>query len=295
MSRQLPPLNGLRSFEAAARHLSFTKAAEELYVTQAAISHQVKGLEEFIGHALFQRVNRGLKLTPEGQTLFPAIREGLDVMATAVRHLHATESAGTLTISTLDSFASGWLVPKLGDFRAQNPEIDVRLTMGDALVNFARDEIDLAIRYGKGDWASCQSHLLMSEVIFPVASPDLIANGPPLNEPKDILKYRLLHDSMPEDWNMWFHEAGIPNAKIESDFTIEHSHLIAQAAVTGQGIALGRSVLVGEQLKSGQLVQLFDITIPVRNAYYLVGPPTTWDRHKVVAFRNWLLEQIENT
>ena len=163
MARQLPPLNGLKAFEAAARHLSFTLAAEELFVTQAAISHQVKGLEDILGEPLFRRINRGLLLSEAGQTLFPAVRDGLDTMAAAVRQLSDNSRTGTLTVSTLDSIASAWLVPRLGNFRERHPDLDVRLTMGDALVDFSRDEVDLAIRYGGGDWPGCKIQFLMSE------------------------------------------------------------------------------------------------------------------------------------
>ncbi|MBT4889316.1 MAG: transcriptional regulator GcvA [Rhodospirillales bacterium] len=292
MARQLPPLNGLRAFEAAARHLSFTKAADELFVTQAAISHQVKGLEDSIGHALFNRVNRGLKLTPEGQILYPAVSDGLDLMASALRYLHETDNAGTLTISTMDSFAAGWLVPKLAGFRQQYREIDVRLAMGDRLVDFAHDEVDLAIRYGPGHYPGCETCHLMDEVIFPVISPDLLASGPPINTPDDILKYTLLHDIMPEDWNKWFSQAGVSNPGIAGSLSIEHSYLVIQAAVAGQGIALGRSVLVADQIASGHLVRLLDISLPASYAYYMVGPPTIWNRPKIKIFRDWIMEQI---
>lgn len=291
MPRKLPPLNGLRAFEAAARHLSFTKAADELFVTQAAISHQVKGLEEFIGHTLFHRVNRGLTLTPDGQVLFPAVRGGLDLMATAVQQLHAGDSSGTLTISTLDSFASGWLVPRLTEFRQANRGIDIRLGMGDRLVDFANDDVDLAIRYGAGRYPGCESCHLMDETIFPVASPAAIANGPPIKTARDILHYTLLHDSMPEDWGMWFDQAGIKDAGDQPGLMIEHSYLVIQAAIAGHGIALGRSVLVADYLASGQLVRLLDISLPAKFAYYLVGPPNLWNRPKIKIFRDWLLEQ----
>ncbi len=292
MSRSLPPLNGLRAFEAAARHLSFTRAAEELYVTQAAISHQVKGLEDHLGHAMFRRVNRGLVLSAEGQALYPAVRDGLDLMASAVRHLGDMDSSGALSVSTLDSIASSWLVPRLGRFRQRHPDIDVRLGMGDALVDFARDEIDLAIRYGRGTWSGCESCFLMNEEIFPVASPEFIEAGPGLHSPADLLKYPLLHDMMPEGWDEWFAAAGVHDVKPGGGISIAHSYLITQAAMDGQGIALGRSVLVADALYTGRLVRLFDVSLEAKSAYYLVGAPAAWQRPKIIAFRDWLLDEI---
>ncbi len=298
MSRDLPPMNGLRAFEAAARHLSFTRAADELFVTQAAISHQVKGLEDHLGFNLFRRVNRGLMLTDEGQVLFPAVRDGLDTMAAALRQIDRAETgSGPLTVTTLDSIASAWLVPKLGRFRRRHPEIDVRVTVGDTLVDFTRShDVDLAIRYGFGKWRGAKVEHLMGEEIFPVASPELIESGPGLSEPADLLKYPLLHDTLPETWSMWFREAGVeaPEAA-DTGYRLEHSHLIAQVAMAGEGIALGRSALVRDALETGRLVRLFDISLPAMYAYYIVAPEAEWNRPKVRAFRTWLVDEVNES
>ena len=295
MARQLPPLNGLKAFEAAARHLSFTLAAEELFVTQAAISHQVKGLEDILGEPLFRRINRGLLLSEAGQTLFPAVRDGLDTMAAAVRQLSDNSRTGYLTVSTLDSIASAWLVPRLGNFRERHPDLDVRLTMGDALVDFTRDEVDLAIRYGRGDWPGCKIQFLMSEEIFPVASPDMIKNGPPINHPRDLLQYTLLHDIMPEGWHEWFIANDVADVTTKGGIHIEHSHIIVQAAMAGQGIALGRSVLVRDALATGRLVRLFDGSVKIGYGYYIAGAPGTWDNPRIKAMRTWLEEEAALT
>lgn len=295
MSRDLPPLNGLRAFEAAARYLSFTRAAEELHVTQAAISHQVKGLEDQLGFELFRRVNRGLMLTEEGQLLFPAVRDGLDIMASALRHIDSNERAGALTVTTLDSIASAWLVPRLGRFRRQHPEIDVRLSVGDTLVDFARtNDVDLAIRYGFGKWPGVRGEHLMDEEIFPVASPELIEQGPGLSEPADLLKYPLLHDTLPESWPMWFEAAGVHAPSMDTSYMLEHSHLIAQAAMAGEGVALGRSVLIKDALETGRLVRLFDISLKAHYAYYVAAPEATWERPKIRAFREWLVTEMRD-
>lgn len=296
MSRDLPPLNGLRAFEAAARHLSFTRAAEELHVTQAAISHQVKGLEEYLAFSLFKRVNRGLMLTSEGQILFPAVRDGLDTMAAALRQIDRAETgASALTVTTLDSIASAWLVPRLGRFRRRHPEIDVRITVSDVLVDFTRsNDVDLAIRYGSGKWPGVRVEHLMDEQIFPVASPELIERGPGLSEPADLLKYPLLHDTLPETWSMWFEAAGVHAPAFDTSYMLEHSNLIAQVAMAGEGVALGRSALVKDALETGRLVRLFDITLPAVYAYYVVAPDAAWERPKVRAFRSWLADEVND-
>ena len=299
MARRLPTLNGLRAFESAARHLSFTRAAEELYVTQAAISHQIKGLEEQLGQELFRRVGRGLQLNDAGQRLFPHVRDGLDQMAKGVREIARDDEAGALTLSTFASIASAWLVPRLGGFRRLNPEIDIRMAIGDRLIDFRTDDVDIAIRYGKGDWDGAESVFLMSEDIYPVISPELLASGPALREPGDLLEYAdaypLLHDVMPEDWGMWFASAGIDGADVDHGYELEYSHLIYQSAMAGEGVALGRSVLVRDALMSGQLVRLFDHSLPAGFGYWLVAAPATWRRPKVRAFRDWLLEECART
>lgn len=295
MSRRLPTLNGLRAFEAAARHLSFTRAAEELNVTQAAVSHQIKGLEEQLGQELFRRIGRGLQLNEAGQQLFPHVRDGFDQLAKGIREIARDDAAGALNLSTFASIASAWLVPRLGGFRRLHPEIDVRMSIGDRLTDFRNDDVDIAIRYGKGEWDGADSVFLMSEDIYPVISPELLASGPPLREPADLLTYRddypLLHDVMPEDWGMWFASAGLPDADIAHGYELEHSHLIYQAAMAGEGVALGRSVLVRDALMSGRLVRLFDTALPAGFGYWLVAAPATWRRPKVRAFRDWLLEE----
>lgn len=291
MTRRLPPLNGLRAFEAAARHLSFTNAADELNVTQAAVSHQVKGLEQFLGRALFRRLNRALELTEAGQVLFPAVRDGLDLMAGAVRRLEAGERENVLTVSTLDSLAATWLVPRLGGFRARHPDIELRLLLSDAPVDFARDDVDVAIRYGRGRWPGLRAERLMGEEVFPVASPKLLEDGPPLDTPADLANYPVVHDRLEESWADWMAAAGAPEVNMERGPRFEHSNLVIQAVLAGDGVALGRSVLVQDALAAGHLVRLFDISLPASHAFWFVAPPDTWDRAKVRAFREWLLDE----
>ena len=193
MSRRLPPLNALRAFEAAARHLSFTRAASELNVTQAAISHQIKTLEEHLGLPLFRRLNRALMLTDEGQSLFPAVRDALDGLAEAIARLRAGETGGTLTVSTLPSFAVKWLVPRMSHFQDRHPDIDLRISAKEYLVDFTRDGIDVAIRFGRGDWPGVRAEWMADEELTPVCSPSLL---PGLRSPGDLAHVTLLHEDM---------------------------------------------------------------------------------------------------
>lgn len=294
MTRQLPPLNAVRAFEAAARHLSFTRAADELNVTQAAVSHQIKLLEDRLGMPLFRRLNRALLLTDAGQALFPAVNEALDIMATAVDRLHRHDKTGEITVTTMDSFAATWLVPRLGRFRKRHPEIDVRVTTSDTSIDFARENVDLAIRYGYGDWPGLSVKRLMTEEAFPVCAPALLESGPPLKHPSDLKDQTLLHDDMREDWRMWLMAAGETGVDPERGPSYQHSNLVLQAAEQGDGVALARSVLVEAALAAGRLVKPFDLSLPVRYAYYVVCPIANLSRPKVEAFRNWLFDEADN-
>ncbi len=296
MATRLPPLNTLRAFEAAARNMSFTKAAEELFVTQAAVSHQIKSLEEALGVKLFKRLNRALLLTEEGQTFLPNVRQALDLVAQGVSKLARVEATGALNVSTLPSLAAGWLVPRLSRFRQEHPEIDVRLTAGERLVDFARDDVDVAIRYGRGKYADLVSERFMEEEIFPVCSPALIESGEhPLKTPDDLKYHTLLHDDMPTPagWDEWLNAAGVTGVDAALGPYFDMSALVIQAAVQGQGVALGRSTLAQEALNAGLLVRPFDLTLPIDYAYYIVCPPDYYDRPKVRAFREWLLAEAE--
>ena len=292
MARRLPSLNALRAFEAAARHLSFTRAAAELNVTQAAVSQQVKALEDRLGLSLFRRLNRALRLTDAGQSLFAAANQALDIVAAAVSRLSRLEGAGALTVSTLDSIAVTWLVPRLSRFRELHPDIDVRITTTDRLVDFDRDDVDMAIRYGRGTWPGHSVVRLMSEELFPVCSPALLAKGPPLETPADLRHHTLLHDSMREDWRMWLMAAGVGGVVDATHGpAFQRSNLVIQAAVVGLGVALARSALVADELASGRLVKPFDISLPAEFAYYVVCPEDCAERPKIKAFRNWLLAE----
>ncbi len=294
MSRRLPPLNSLRAFEAAARHLSFTLAAAELNVTQAAVSHQIKSLEEHLGMPLFRRLNRALLLTDAGQTLYPAMSNALDVMATAIDRLHRHDKSGELTITTMDSFAATWLVPRLAQFQKMHRDIDIRITTSDQMVDFSRENVDMAIRYGQGDWPGVFVEPLMVEEMFPVCAPSLLQSGPPLKTPADLKHHMLLHDDMRVDWRMWLMAAGEPDIDTTRGLSYQHSNLVVQAAEQGDGVALARSVLVSNSLATGKLVKPFDLALPVTYAYYVVCPHGNENRPKIKQFRSWLAEMAKS-
>jgi LysR family glycine cleavage system transcriptional activator len=291
MARRLPSLNAMRAFEAAARHLSFTLAAEELHVTQAAVSHQIKALEEHLGMPVFKRLNRALILTPAGQALFPAVSEALDIMASAVDRLHHQDQSGELTVTTMDSFAATWLVPKLGRFRRSNPDIDIRISTSDESIDFARVNVDMAIRYGAGHWPGLSVERLMTEEVFPVCAPSLLQLGPPLCCPADLKNHTLLHDDLRVDWRMWLMATGEENIDASKGPGYQHSNLVILAAEQGDGVALARSVLVQNALAAGRLVKPFDFAIPGEYAYYMVCPEANLKRPKVKAFREWLIAE----
>jgi LysR family glycine cleavage system transcriptional activator len=292
MAHPLPPLNAVRVFEAAARHLSFTKAAEELHVTQAAVSHQVKALESYLGVKLFRRLNRALALTDEGQTYLPPVRRVFDQLYEATRRLTGGGGRAKLTISVLPSFAARWLVPRLGRFREAYPDIDVRLTPSVQLVDFTRDDVDVAIRYGKGRYPGLRADRLMTEEIFPVCSPALLRGPHPLKRPQDLKHQVLLHDEIGAhgDWRAWLLAAGVEGVDPTRGPVLTDSALVVQAAVAGQGVALARSALIQDDLASGRLVRPFELSLRPEFAYYIVCPRATAEQPKIAAFRNWLLE-----
>ncbi len=292
MSRRLPPLNSLRAFEVASRHLSFTKASEELFVTQAAVSHQIKALEEFLGFPLFIRKNRKLLLTDQGQLFAPKIRDIFEKLAAATEQIKTQRAAGAINISVVPTFAIVWLVPRLSKFNEQHPEIEVRLKASDREVDFLQEDIDVAIYYEKGDYPGMYSETLMSEFLLPVCSPDLLKGSKPLKDPSDLKHHILLHDASTEEWRQWLKLAGVKGADLSKGPVFSHSSMVMQAAIHGQGVALGHNVLVQADIQAGRLVCPFDIVLPSDFKYDLVCPEEWATRPKIQAFRNWILDTV---
>lgn len=290
----LPSLNGLRAFEAAARHLSFTIAAEELHVTQTAISHQIRRLEEQLGRKLFERRNRALALTPDAETYLPAIRAAFEDLRQATTRLQRLGRDDVLTVSTTASLAAKWLVTRVAAFQDAHAGIEVRITTSSHLVDFRRDQVDMAVRYGRGSWPGIRADWLMAEDIFPVCSPALLAGPKPLNRPEDLADHTLLHATTArEDWQLWLTAAGLPRSFAEKrGLTFDQSFMAMQAAIEGLGVALGRSRFVETDIASGRLVVPFDVRLPTDAGYYIVAPLQTAGTPKIALFRQWLMDSV---
>jgi LysR family transcriptional regulator, glycine cleavage system transcriptional activator len=288
----LPSLNGLRAFEAAARHLSFTRAAAELNVTQTAISHQIRRLEAQLGLRLFLRRNRSLALTREAQSYLPAVRAAFEDLKRATERLQRPSRDRLLIVSTMASLAAKWLLPRLAQFQEAHPGIEVRISSSSHLVDFQREEVDLAIRYGRGHWSGLRARWLMAEDIFPVCSPALLKGPRPLKRPQDLAHHTLIHGSLTrEDWQVWLTAAGLPTSlAARPGLTFDLSLMAVQAAIDGLGVALGRSALVEADIEAGRLVVPFAMKLPAEAGYYVVAPEDTADQPKIALFRDWLIQ-----
>jgi len=296
--RRLPPLNALRAFEAAARHLNFSRAADELSVTPGAVSQQIQNLEDYVGVALFKRTPKGLLLTDPAQIALPALREAFDRLAEAASMLTAAVDGRRLTVSVAPSFAAKWLVPRLGKFETLHPMVDVWISAGMELVDFNSGEIDIAIRYGSGRYPGLEVQRLMQETVMAVVSPELLENQP-LNELEDLKGQILLHDGSPDadescpDWTMWLAARGVRGVDGSRGPRFNQSSLVIEAAVGGRGVALAKRALAQADLDSGRLVAPFQIATAVDFAYYLVFPKAKGRLPQVKAFVNWLTAEAE--
>ncbi|MFJ2457557.1 transcriptional regulator GcvA [Pseudomonas neuropathica] len=289
MTVRLPSLNGLRAFETVARHMSFTKAAEELNVTQTAVSHQIRRLETELGGPLFLRLNEGLVLSEDGHAYLPGVCAAFHELRYSTEQLLASRDKSVLTISTLVSFASKWLLPRLPSFQQAFPAIDVRISAVTELVDFRKGTIDAAIRYGRGDWKGLRGDFLMSDDVFPVCSPALAKT---LRTPADLANHALLQVSgaTAGDWSAWLRAAGqSPQLAEGPRLTFDLALMAVQAAVDGQGVCIGRSTYVEVDLRAGRLVAPFDLRLQDELGFYLVAPHETAQSKKIVAFRTWLL------
>jgi len=293
MAYDLPSLNALRAFEAAARHLSFKEAGRELHVTRGAVSQQVKALEEELGVRLFRRLTRQIALTEEGQALLPKVRQAFQLITTAAEGLTAERRGATLTISTLPSFASKWLVPRLGRFTEHHPEIDVRISATPVLVDFGRDGVDVAIRQGTGNYPGLHSDFLLHADLFPVCSPALLKGSNPLREPADLRHHHLLHHRRAAEWSVWLQAHNVEGIDVSHGTRFSDDALVLQAAINGQGVAITRDPLASDDLAAGLLVRPFPQTTPDLFAYYLVCAPERAQEPKIVAFREWIVGAMQ--
>jgi LysR family transcriptional regulator, glycine cleavage system transcriptional activator len=290
----LPSLNGLRAFETAARHMSFTRAADELNVTQTAVSHQIRRLEEQIRKRLFVRKNRALALTREAADCLPAIRAAFDDLRRATERLQRPEREGLLTLSATASLAAKWLVTRVASFQDAHPGIEVRLTTSPHLVDFQREEVDMAVRYGRGNWPGLRTHWLLAEDIFPVCSPALMRGPKPLQRPEDLVHHTLLHTSVGrEDWQLWLTAAGLPvSLAVRRGLSFDRRFMALQAAADGLGVALSSKNLGEADITAGRLVVPFELVLPADAGYYIVAPEETANTKKIALFRDWLLRSV---
>ena len=303
MHEQFPGLRSLRAFNAAARHLSFTKAADEMGVTPAAISHQIKELEDQIGVALFTRTSRSMVLTREGDILSTAAAESLETLARAVKRIKRLENRKVLKVSASPSIAAKWLVPRLDRFLDQAPGAEVRVDVSTTALDFERDDVDIAIRFGQGRYPGLKSDLLFMDKIFPVCSPRIITKEKPLAQPKDLLRHTLIHLDYEAqgivwpNWKMWMLAAGINDFDDKRGLHFGQTSLTVQAAIDGHGVALGDSNLVADDLASGRLVKPFELSLraPSQFAYHIVSSLDTSQNPLVEAFRQWALSEAKET
>ena len=290
---KLPPPNSIIAFEAAARHQSFTLAARELNVTQAAVSRQIKTLEDHLGLAVFRRVRRTVKLTSEGKRLHEAVKVGLDHIAELVVELQQIDAGPHLTVATTLAFSSFWLIPRIPDFRARFPEIELRIIASDANLDLLAEGIDVAVRYGGGKWQGLSSTRLFMAEVFPVCSRSLL-DIISIRTPGDLLNAPLLDleasDKSWIDWANWLEEVGLDARKLRRLLTFNNWPLLIQAAVDGQGIALGWTPYVNELLALGKLVRPIETVVQPTNAYYLITPPRGENPNSGV-FSQWIMEQ----
>jgi LysR family glycine cleavage system transcriptional activator len=283
-------MQALRAFEAAARTRSLTRAAESLHLTHGAISHQIKSLEADFGVRLVERSGRGIRLTDEGERFATRVRAVLSELGDAVREVTERANPRQLRVSVIPSFAARWLLPRIGRFFAAHPDIDLDVSASNALADFRRDDIDVAIRHGFGHWPGLVSEHLLDDVYFPVCSPRL-ANGRLPARPADLSRYTLLR-SEGEFWKPWFEAAGLDWPEPSRGPTFSDSSHTMQAAIEGQGIALARSSLTGNDVHNGVLIRLFDIVVPGARKYFLVYPPRLADSPKLAPFRKWLFDEV---
>lgn len=297
MSRPIPPLNPLRAFEVAARHLSFTRAAEELFVTPSAVSHQIKTLEESLGIALFTRDAKALSLTAAGKAYLPGVQQAFKQLAHATHQLQ-THGMPALKINIPPTFAVKWLIPRMDRFMKAHPEIDLKVSTSNHTVDFSREDFDLSVRYGRGHYPGLHSELCLPVEVFPVCSPALMRGEHPLLVPADLKHHTLLHDDSTytdvsnPNWAMWLEHAGVTGIDAARGPSFWPSHLVINAAADGLGVALAKKNWVVKDLADGLLVRPFDISLPVEFSYFIVYPEERVEDRRIAAFVDWVRQEV---
>lgn len=293
MKRGRLPLTALRSFEVAGRLLSFTGAAEELFVSQAAISRQIRELESALGHSLFERLHRSVVLTPEGEALLEVLTDSFDRMDAKLAEIMARDAARRVTVSVEPTFAALWMVPNLLEFRRLHPDIEVRIESDPRVIEFRANEAVLAIRQSGSDarWPRTEAKRLIDTVMVPVVAPSLLATGTPLRAPEDIKQFELLHEENRRAWADWFRLAGAPEVASDRGPMLADGALVLQSAIRGHGVGLADPRFAAEELEAGRLVQPFDVRLPF-GAYYLVGRSFKTLPEPAATLAGWLLSKF---
>lgn len=291
-------LTALATFVKVSKHLSFTKAAKELYLSQGAVSVQIKQLEEELGFRLFHRKVRKIFLTREGERLLKTVEPALTRIQASIESIRSNDEVNRLTVSTISSFAAKWLIPKISDFQHEYPQLTLRVHTGDKPVDFMADQIDCAIRFGKGKYPGMNTTLLADEIYFPVCHPDLRGSKKPLKNPEDIRRFTLLHDVFSKggsnlSWENWAESMGIEGLDFNRGIHYDQADYAIQAAIAGQGVALGRMSLVGNDLRGGLLVPLFDHKIKSNFSYYFVYPEEYATNQGINQFKQWITQKMK--
>jgi LysR family glycine cleavage system transcriptional activator len=290
MMRRLPPLNALKAFEAAARSESITRAAEELSVTQGAVSQQVKALEATLGIKLFNREHQRLVMTEAGREYLAVVRDAFDRIAVGTERVAQRQSSGILTVSISPDFAAKWLVHRLGRFAEAHSDIDLRVSATAPHVDFAREDVDLAVRHGDGKWPGLEVVRLCSEQLFPVCSPKLVSGRNRITAASDLLTFTLLRLDEGKTWVRWFEAAGVTDPVIHGPI-LNHASMLIDAAVDSQGVALARTALAAWDIINGRLVRPINVSLKMSNTYWIVCPKATSSVPKIATFRKWLVAE----
>ncbi len=289
----LPPLNSLRAFDAAARRLTFTSAAEHLHVTHGAVSRQVQQLETFLGQRLFDRLPKGLELTAAGRQLAFTTGRMFEDLGQIVSELRADSRLNIITVSTVASLAARWLVPRLSNFHSRHPDYEVHIGTSTRLVDFRREGVDLAIRFGRGNWNNVFCERLFCPREFPVCAPALLEGKHSLRTPQDLENFTLLHDMTHAHWGQWLELAGADNVDSHAGLLLEDMNVLLQAAIEGQGVALASRPLVTADLNAARLVRPFELELPVELAFYAVCELGRENESGVKELIAWLREEAK--
>lgn len=294
VSKRLPPLNALKAFEVSARLLSFTKAANELFVTQAAVSHQIKLLENHLGLKLFMRKNRTLLLTEEGQSYYLDIKDIFQSLQESTQRLLAKGAKGTITVCIQASLAIQWLVPRLSEFNKLHPDVEIRIKADDRDDDTLTDDVDIAFYYGHGHWPGIIADKIISEYLQPVCSPLLLTGDNAIVDISSLQQQTLLHDTSRSDWKRWYKSVGVKSNKVDHGPIFSHSAMVLQAAIHGQGIALVNNILAKPEIDAGRLLVPFNKVLVNQDGFYIACRDNQLDMARIAPFRDWVLATVKN-